>query len=162
MKASLLLEKLEKEFEENSYDSTGDTVKHQEIVKKSIGKFIDFLKERGEHHDESKLEEPEKSGYDKTIPLLKKTKYGTEEYNKIRSEAKCFEQHFANNRHHPEHFKNGINGMNLVDIVEMVLDWYSASQRSDTPFSKGIEKNIEQFGIEPQLADILRNTAKIL
>ena len=33
------------------------------------------------YHDRSKFEEPEKSTYDKYIPLLKNVKYGSDEYN---------------------------------------------------------------------------------
>ena len=59
-------------------------------------------------HDQSKLESPEKECYDKYIPLLKKYKYGTPEYNQVREAMRKegMAHHIEVNRHHPEHFKN--------------------------------------------------------
>ena len=36
------------------------------------------------------------------------------------------EEHWRNNRHHPEHWEN-INDMSDMDIAEMVCDWHSRS-----------------------------------
>jgi hypothetical protein len=50
--------------------------------------------------------------------------------------------------------------MDLFDLIEMLLDWKAASERAvhgDVILS--IDLGIDRFGIEPQLASILRNTA---
>lgn len=52
--------------------------------------------------------------------------------------------------------------MNLIDVVEMVCDWYAASLRSDTDFEKGLELNCKRFEIDDQLAKIIYNTYKDL
>ena len=116
------------------------------------------------YHDRSKFEEPEKSTYDKYIPLLKNVKYGSDEYNEIRNKMheEVLQHHYRENRHHPEHFENGVNDMNLIDIIEMVCDWYTTSLLSDTDFEKGLEINCERFGINEQLAKIIFNTYKDL
>ena len=92
--------------------------------------------------------------------MLQKVKYGTPEYNKIKDEmAKTgVGHHYSVNRHHPEHFDDGIRGMTLFDVVEMFFDWYAASLRSDTGFEKGLEKNIERYEISDDLHKIFVNT----
>jgi len=40
--------------------------------------------------------------------------------------------HHTNNRHHPEHFTNGIYGMNDIDIAEMVADATARAQEFGT------------------------------
>lgn len=58
---------------------------------------------------------------------------------------------------------NGINGMSLMDIVEMLCDWKAASERhNDGDIMKSIEINKTRFGISDQMTAILINTAKIL
>jgi len=42
----------------------------------------------------------------------------------------AIEHHYKNNRHHPEHFNNGIDEMNLVDLIELLCDWKAASERN--------------------------------
>ena len=69
--------------------------------------------------------------------------------------------HYANNRHHPEHHKNGVDDMTLIDVLEMLIDWKAASERhNDGNILKSIEKNADRFGLSPQLVKILENTAK--
>jgi len=71
--------------------------------------------------------------------------------------------HYAHNRHHPEHFPDGINGMTLMDLVEMLADWKAATERHDDGSlarSLGIQQ--DRFGITHQLAQILTNTAEHL
>lgn len=144
------------------YDSSVDTKKHIAIIQK-VGNdlVIPTLQEAFEKHDYSKLHDPkEKAGYDKYVPMLDKVKYGTPEYFDIREQMSknCFALHAKANPHHPEHYPDGVNGMNLFDLVCMFTDWFSAAQRSDTGFEKGLEINIKRFNIDPQLAKILWNT----
>jgi hypothetical protein len=71
------------------------------------------------------------------------------------------EHHYAANSHHPEHFANGVAGMSLFDVVEMLMDWKAASERhADGDIWGSIVHNTERFGLEPQIADVLRNTAR--
>ena len=69
--------------------------------------------------------------------------------------------HYACNRHHPEHFENGVRDMNLIDAVEMLADWKAASERhADGDILKSIALNAERFGYSEQLSDIMRNTVE--
>lgn len=68
--------------------------------------------------------------------------------------------HYAHNRHHPEHFPDGVNGMTLVDLIEMLADWKAATERGrDVDLARTLQMNCERFGITAQLVDILVNTA---
>jgi hypothetical protein len=65
--------------------------------------------------------------------------------------------HYEVNSHHPEHYENGINGMTLVDVVEMLCDWKRRPATSDSSIS-GPCNNKERFKISDQLSEILKNT----
>lgn len=145
---------------EKKYDSTVDALKHIENIKKVAKPVLDDLNSRIENHDQSKLEEPERSCYDEMIPQLKTAKYGTKEYYNIRAAMfnRGLKHHYKENRHHPEHFKNGIREMNLVDMLEMMCDWYAASMTSDTGFETGFEQNCDRFKIDGSLKEVLWNT----
>jgi hypothetical protein len=111
-------------------------------------------------HDASKLEPPEKELFDKFTPKLKDTTYGSDEYKGYLAELQvALDHHYAANRHHPEHFEGGINDMTLMDVVEMLMDWWAATERhADGDIYKSLEHNRERFNIDPQLASILKNT----
>lgn len=97
-------------------------------------------------------------------PKLKGSDYGSEEYKGFLREMKpALDHHYANNRHHPEHFEHGVGGMNLIDVLEMLLDWKAATLRhgtGDIEASPAINK--KRFGISDQLASILLNTVRDL
>lgn len=74
----------------------------------------------------------------------------------------ALQHHYANYRHHPEHFDNGITDMNLVDIVEMLCDWKAASLRHNGgDIIKSIELSAKRFGCDDQLKQIFINTVKM-
>ncbi|HEY0109991.1 MAG TPA: DUF5662 family protein, partial [Fibrella sp.] len=67
--------------------------------------------------------------------------------------------HYKHNSHHPEHYETGIDGMNLMDVVEMLLDWKAAGERhKDGDILKSILINKKRFGLSEQLVNILINT----
>ena len=112
-------------------NSEKQTIEHIQKVSKLIKSIEDEIVNRRSTHDLSKLEEPEISAFDKYTPLLQKTEYGSNEYKSILNAMKpAIEHHYKNNRHHPEHFNNGIDEMNLVDLIELLCDWKAASERN--------------------------------
>ncbi len=73
--------------------------------------------------------------------------------------APALENHYANNSHHPQHYTNGIDGMDLFDLLEMVLDWKASTLRSkDGDIFKSLDIQKERFNISNQLYNILNNT----
>ena len=144
------------------YNSEADTLKHIKRVNQLILWFVNDMLQRAAQHDQSKLEEPEKSTFDKITPLLKNTTYSSDEYKKTMADNReAIDHHQLNNTHHPEFYENGIEGMDLMDVVEMFLDWKAASERhADGDILKSIEHNKKRFEINEQLCQIFRNTVK--
>lgn len=151
-----------KELIERRYDSTADTLHHIFEVQSRLRMVAMKLLERGEVHDQSKLVDPEKSVFDECTPRLRAMTYGSEEYNACLSEMKVgLDHHYAHNSHHPEHYpENGIRGMSLLDIIEMLCDWKAATMRhADGDLRRSIEINQKRFGYTDEMKQILTNTA---
>ena len=146
------------------YDSEQDTIEHIKTVQSFLEEVINILRERQNLHDSSKLKEPEKDYYDEYTPKLRDSTYGSEEYKDFLSEMKpALDHHYKMNSHHPEHYECGINGMNLIDLVEMFCDWKAATTRhSNGSLSKSIRINKDRFNIGNQLVDIFENTKTFL
>ncbi len=144
------------------YDSRPATKSHIKRIKEILLDVQLSLAERGKNHDASKLIDPEKSAFDEMTPELKKSVYGSQEYSdRLKKLAPALEHHYKCNYHHPEHYENGIDGMNLLDIVEMFCDWKAASERHEIGSIKNsLETNRKRFNISDQLYAILENTAK--
>lgn len=141
-----------------------ETMKHIEKVRKYLKVFTDKITNRGIEHDKVKLESPEVEIFAEFTPKLAGTTYGSEEYNTYLKEMKvALDHHYANCRHHPEHFAKGINEMTLVDLIEMLADWKAASERQNNGnILKSIEMNAQRFGYDDQLKQILLNTVRML
>ena len=148
-----------------AYDSTKDTLKHIKRVKFYIKNCVKELYKRAKLHDDDKIHNrTEKSLFDEFTPKLKNCTYGSDEYkSNLESLNLALEIHYFNNRHHPEHFINGISDMNLIDLLEMICDWKASSERhTDGDILKSIEINQERFGYSDDLKNILINTAAFL
>lgn len=105
----------------------------------------------------------------------------------------ALDHHYAHNSHHPEHygylecngcfkrfprdhggycdvcgysqfqFRPDIEGMSLLDVMEMLADWKAATERhADGDLAQSIEINQKRFGYSDELKAILINTAKRL
>ena len=147
-----------------SYDSRDDTLKHIETVKGLLNTVKQELWRRAVIHDASKLIDPEKEIFDEYTPKLKDSTYGSQEYNDfLIGMGEALEHHYEENRHHPEHFENGIRDMNLIDIIEMFCDWKAATLRhADGDIRKSIIHNKERFGYSDELEAIFNNTVDFL
>lgn len=141
-----------------------ETQKHIEKVRKYLRFFTDKLTTRGVNHDASKLESPEVELFAEHTESLSETVYDSDEYKEHLAALKpALDHHYAQYRHHPEHFPNGIEGMNLIDIMEMFADWKASSERNKNGnLLTSIELNAKRFNISDQLKQILLNTAKTL
>lgn len=141
-----------------------ETLSHIVRVRNLLNQVIGELLKRGELHDESKMGSPELEIFTEFTPKLKETTFGSEEYNQYKKEMSvALEHHYANNRHHPEYFKNGVNDMTLLDLIEMLCDWKAASERhNDGNIRKSLEINSKRFEMSKQLTEIFENTIKEL
>ena len=141
-----------------------ETQKHIEAVRKYIRFMIDKIDMRGVKHDASKLESPEVEVFAEYTPKLNSVGFGSDEYYaNLESMKSALDHHYASNRHHPEHFVNGINDMTLIDVLEMFCDWKASTLRhNDGNLLKSIDTNAERFHMDGQLKQILINTARML
>lgn len=139
-----------------------ETHKHVRKVQDNLNKFVVDLIHRGETHDNSKFEEPELSIFAENTEKLKTTEYGTDAYRQLLVETKpAIEHHYAKNRHHPEHWPDGIESMTLIDLLEMLADWKAATERNkDGNICKSIAINAERYKMTPQLRTIFENTVR--
>lgn len=138
-----------------------ETMTHIRLVGRLLHQVAIELLNRADRHDQSKLERPEINLFAKAKPIGPMT-YGSKEFEdqKKIDLGPALAHHYANNDHHPEHFKHGINEMNLIQIIEMFCDWKASSTRhEDGNIRKSIEVNGNRFGLSPQLVKILENTA---
>jgi hypothetical protein len=133
---------------------------HMRDVSENLSKLVIELQKRAAMHDDSKLESPEKEIYAEYTPELIKTTYGSDSYITLLEKVKpALEHHYANNRHHPEHWPNGISDMDLIDLIEMLADWAASTKKNKNGnIHKSITINTQRFNINPQLAQILTNT----
>jgi hypothetical protein len=144
------------------YDSRIETEEHRRAVAGYTFRLGHQISLRGISHDDSKITDPvEKEMFDRCIPALRDNEFGTEAYqNTLADMGEGLQLHYANNRHHPEHFKDGVDGMNLVDVVEMLCDWVASAERRGAEVDFDYVAN--RFNLSPQLVSILKNTVREL
>jgi hypothetical protein len=146
------------------YDSRPDTYAHIQTVQKFLHRVATMFLQRAEDHDASKLEDPELSVFNEYTPKLADTEYGSDQYKIYLKEMQDtgLAHHYAHNAHHPEYYEDGIRGMSLVDLVEMLVDWKAATMRHNRhtgDILRSIEINQERFGYSDEVKQILVNTA---
>lgn len=149
-------------LEESACNSA--TWEHIHLVQQKINNMIQDLMSRGLNHDQSKLVSPELEYFTEHTHKLAGMTFGSPEYNASLEAIKpALDHHYANNRHHPQHFKDGVNDMNLLDLLEMYADWSASSKRhNDGNIRKSIEHNGKRFNMSDQLIQIFENTADYL
>lgn len=144
--------------------SEQDTRDHIEKVRTNLNDALHNLTKRAVLHDASKLEEPELSGYQGLSEALRGLTYGTPEHRAAFAPFKdIIAHHYVHNRHHPEHWPDGVNNMSLLDCIEMLADWRAAVSRSpDGDMQKSMEVSRQRFDISDQLYAVLINTVREL
>ena len=148
-------------IENDLADSVIKTNEHIRTVRHFLDDFIYELLKRGTMHDNSKIANPvERDGFAIYTKKLAGLTYGSDEYKNSLAEMQEFINfHYAENRHHPEHFELGINEMTLIDLVEMLCDWVAATKRhNDGNVLKSIDLNQSRFNYSDELKNILMNT----
>lgn len=147
-----------------SYDSTVDTFKHIAVVRGFLMRVVQSIINRAEAHDLSKLESPEKEVFDEYTPKLAESTYGSDEYKEfLKGMGVALQHHYQANSHHPEHYVEGIAGMSLLDLVEMLCDWKAATMRHNNgDILRSVELNQARFGYSDELKQIFLNSIKEL
>lgn len=111
-------------------------------------------------HDQSKLCAPEVDTFCEYTPRLKEMQFGSDEYKQCLAEMKpALDNHYAHNRHHPEHYENGVYGMTWFDVIEMCCDWAASSKRTKQgSFAGSVEICKERFKLGNFFSAMLVNT----
>jgi hypothetical protein len=146
-------------FEMNQANST---LEHIRNVQALIRNCITGLLNRSISHDSSKFSESEWPTFLKHTKTLSGLTYGSDEYKAALDEMRpALENHYKRNSHHPEYYPNGIQGMSLLGLLEMLCDWMAATMRhKDGDIIKSIEINQERFGYSDDVKQILLNTVR--
>ena len=119
--------------------------------------------ERTRRHDESKLDDIELYGYVGIAEATKGLTAGSQEYlDALEPYKTVIRRHYILNDHHPEHFANRVNGMNLIQVLEMVCDWIAASTDREMHPMQSIDAQCTRFNIDAQLKKIIINTMEHL
>jgi len=136
-----------------------ETMEHIKAVDTLLHRFATYLLYRGEEHDKSKLDFPEIEVFEEYAPKLKEVAFNSDEYKDYMKEMKiALDSHYRKNGHHPEHNHNGIDGMNIIDLVEMFADWVAASKRHGGGLRESLEKCFKRFNVSDQLQKIMLNS----
>lgn len=145
--------------------TNAQTLEHIQHVRNLINLVVVELLHRGVIHDQSKLGDMERGMYTTFTPKLRTTPFGSDEYKGLLKEmGPALQHHYEHNRHHPEFHPDGVNGMTLIDLVEMLLDWKASTLRSPNgDINRSITVGAERFKLkEADLVQILRNTVRDL
>ena len=135
---------------------------HRNLVQSLLLEVIFELADRGKVHDLSKERSPEREVFAKYTDKLSDVTYGSDEYYELMEKIEsALEHHYEENRHHPEHWEEGITDMNLIDLIEMFCDWWAATERHDDGGIKdSLKENYRRFDMSPQLMEIFLNTVR--
>ncbi len=146
-------------YDGSSLKTIENIVKHKKSVGNALRALADELYKRADSHDDSKLQMPE-LGMLINMDKSKRPVYGSPEYYEhIKKNQAFFDHHYRGNSHHPEHYKNGVHDMDLVDVIEMIADWCSYSKNlSIQEICNLIEQQSKRFGFGEEVADIFKNT----
>lgn len=142
-------------------DVIRSTASHIRRVGELLVEQANDLCKRAVAHDASKWSPEEWPAFESATPKLASLTYGSDEYKASLREIKpAVTHHQASNSHHPEFYANGVDGMTLADLMEMLCDWKAAGERHGNGSMAGsLAHNKDRFNIGPQLLSILSNTA---
>ena len=150
-----------RERKEMPSDYIKDLVDHKQRVAGYMQIVANELFKRAIIHDNSKFSPEEFDTYEAISAELQKYVYGSQEYKEaVKKLGPAWSHHCQVNDHHPQHFEDGVRGMNLMQLVEMLCDWLAASERGQTDVLQVLAINTKQFHIDDQLFEILKNTVK--
>lgn len=157
-------------FDKKLPNAMVQTQEHIEAVRALIGLVNAELVQRAIHHDRSKFEPVEADALQKMAELVDRdgpVAFGTPEYEARKQIlGPMLAHHYAKNSHHPEHFESeyggayvdGINGMTLVDVVEMFCDWVAAGRARNPDGKVDLGVAASRYNVPTMLENVFVNT----
>lgn len=132
-------------------------IRHHRHVSYLLRQLARELENRADLHDLSVLEIDEFEGRAEIQHIIRKYPYDSPEYRESIEDNTSLQLHYSRNRHHPEYHERGINGMDFVDFIEMVVDWLGASRTyRNTSFEDGLKSQVERFKLLPPHLYLIR------
>lgn len=140
--------------------TNAETWAHIHMVQCVLFEVICELQHRALTHDLTKLRDPEVSVFTEMTPKLRTSTFMSDEYKGFLEKMKpALDHHYRHNLHHPQNRPEGVMGMTLVDLIEMLVDWKCAGKRhANGDIMESIRKNTDRFKIPEALVRILVNT----
>ena len=153
---------------------------HCQAVGETINHICNHLHNRAINHDKSKYKDDEFEGFCYFNTLDPNLEYGSKKHKEAIERIKPYTEntlklHYSRNSHHPE-FHDNLEDMTLLDLIEMVCDWKSASivyhnQENVEESKKAFEHSIKickekynftetQLWIIDQVAELLTTETK--
>lgn len=138
-----------------------ETIEHVHSVASNMMLVIQSLQKRAIEHDRSKFSPEEFETFANETDNLKQMTYGSPEYKQsLKRLGPALDHHYKNNSHHPEHHKDGIYGMDLLDLIELLADWKAATSRMDNGnLATSIIENSKRHKYDKRMATLLGTTA---
>ena len=151
-------------MEEKVKNTILETLIHIHKVQRLLAVCISKLQERLIVHDRSKIFSDELDHFSNLLTDIREIEFGSAAYTEqLGVLDSALEHHYRENRHHPEHFVEGIEGMNLIDILEMTVDWMAAAERSKNGnVMRSLPYEKKRFNIDDQLYRVIKNTVVYL
>lgn len=113
-------------------------------------------------HDLSKLRADERNDFIElaSIDYMKNVKYGSDEYKQILKDHRgAIDIHYSRNSHHKEYHDDGVNGMDLYDLIEMIADWKAAGARTKGGnLRESFKVNRKRYKISDEIYILLNRT----
>lgn len=140
-----------------------EVIEHKKKVMDIMYDIANMIMKRGYIHDDSKLQDEFDSWVEYYIPENERD-IESEEYKKSFEALKeVREQHYMKNRHHMEFYNGDIKKINVVDLIEIIVDWIaSASSQDKGNLRVTIEKARERFKFSKDIESIILNTLELV
>lgn len=147
------------EEQESKKDFIEELRLHRSGIGENINHIIRLLEKRIKNHDSSKLKGIEFETYGKYHNLRKEEK-DSKKITKLMKPGK--DEHYKHNRHHLEYFGGDVSKTNLIDLIEIIVDWFTESEQENTDINKTIEEKSKKYNIPIPITNILYNTVEEL
>ena len=140
-------------------DFKSATMEHKTRVAIKMSALAREITRRGNVHDNSKFKTPEVEIYSAHFNELNNAKYGSPEYDKALNNIKpALNHHNEVNDHHVQHFEDGIFGMDLIQILEMLCDISVAAESKGDDIIDTLPTWMSRNGVPENYYMILKNT----
>ena len=129
------------------------------LVQDKLSTVARELISRGRTHDNSALGSPEIEVYHRFFSEYRKYKIGDPRKDEVFAQmAEAIGHHFQYNDHHPEHFENGINDMDLIQLMQFTADIMSWSEQEQVDIFEILPMIRDKCGMVDQVYNLICNT----